>query len=75
MYRIGHNFGSCGCDGIGYVPKSHSDYKAYLNQRLTQYQLALEQVSSEFGGNLAQKRNAQMYWSERISTELRQCNY
>lgn len=67
MYRIGHCFHTCGCNGIGYVPQSHSDYIAYLEQRLTQYQSTLARVSNEFGDNLAQKRDAQIYWAEKIS--------
>ncbi|MFK7934427.1 MAG: hypothetical protein AB8G22_13020 [Saprospiraceae bacterium] len=33
MYRVGVNFQTCGCSGIGYVPKKEKDYIDYLKCR------------------------------------------
>ena len=32
MYRVGHNFHTCGCNGIGFVPQKKEDYIQYLQQ-------------------------------------------
>jgi hypothetical protein len=30
LYRAGHSFHTCGCDGPGFIPKSLGDYRQYL---------------------------------------------
>ncbi|MTI29256.1 hypothetical protein [Xanthovirga aplysinae] len=42
LYRSGKTFYSCGCDGIGYVPKDKKAYKDYLIKNRTYYQDRLE---------------------------------
>lgn len=37
MYEIGVNFHTCGCSGIGYIPKKERDYVKYLKDRKVDY--------------------------------------
>ena len=49
MYRIGVNFHTCGCNGIGYIPKKEKDYIVYLNSR------------KEYFLNRIENRDAKLY--------------
>jgi hypothetical protein len=42
LYRIGKSFYSCGCNGIGYVPKNEKEYKEYLLKNRYYYQQRLD---------------------------------
>ncbi len=42
LYRSGKSFYSCGCDGIGFVPKNEKDYREYLLKNKKYYQERLE---------------------------------
>jgi len=41
LYDSGVSFGSCGCNSIGYVPRTMRDYVAYLEQEKQYYQTRL----------------------------------
>ena len=66
MYRVGHAFHTCGCDGPGWIPVSTSDYVNYLASRKRVYltELARAQKSSELDAD--QRRDAAMHWQSRI---------
>lgn len=42
LHKSGKTFYSCGCDGIGYIPKNKDAYKDYLIKNRTYYQKRLE---------------------------------
>ncbi len=42
LYRSGKTFYSCGCDGIGFIPKNEKDYKEYLLKNRNYYQTRLD---------------------------------
>ncbi|MEO1516638.1 MAG: hypothetical protein AAFV95_16545 [Bacteroidota bacterium] len=48
MYRTGVNFHTCGCHGIGYVPKTKNKYIDYLKGRRAYYQERIEKKDVNF---------------------------
>lgn len=66
MYRIGHNFHSCGCSGIGFIPKNLVEYQVYLKKRLKIYEQSLEQVQALFDSQPDEKHKAVRYWASKI---------
>ena len=38
MYRVGHEWWTCGCNGPGWVPQSPSEFKKYLVNRKAHYE-------------------------------------
>ncbi len=66
MYRVGHAFHTCGCNGPGWIPNSTSDYRAYLVSKRQLYEEQLERV--EESGELSSKgkKEAAEYWTSRI---------
>ena len=66
MYRVGHTFHTCGCDGPGWIPISTNDYRSYLASMKKHYeeQLELVQRSSTLPTN--GKKEAAEYWTSRI---------
>lgn len=67
MFRIGHAFLTCGCDGPGYIPKSTADYRHYLHDRREEYAVQLNRVRDSREPSAAAKREAGEYWIDRIS--------
>ncbi len=67
MFRVGHVFHTCGCDGPGFIPKSTADYRQYPDVRRKSYvnQMNRVQESTEF--STTAKREAGDYWLDRIS--------
>lgn len=66
MFRIGHVFHTCGCDGPGYIPKSSSQYRAYLEERRRSFVDEMIRVQNANGLPADAKREARNYWSDRI---------
>lgn len=62
MYRVGHAFHTCGCNGPGWVPKSTNDYRAYLSRRRSHYE---EQIRYAHKSN--SDPEAIEYWASRIN--------
>ena len=48
LYKSGKVFHTCGCDGIGFVPKNERDYKDYLLKRKLYYQNRLDSRSIDY---------------------------
>jgi hypothetical protein len=67
MYRIGHVFHTCGCDGPGYVPQSTADYRHYLQDRRNSYAGQMSRVQESTELSTAAKREAGDYWLSRIA--------
>ena len=74
MYRVGHAFQTCGCNGPGWVPKSQSDYKHYLEERRASYSAQLSRVQLDEDCSTQDKNEAGNHWSElivQVEAELR----
>lgn len=73
LYRIGKTFLSCGCDGIGYIPKNEKDYKDYLKNVLTDYNDSIKYYQNITSEEYPDKMERINYWSEKkmkLETEL-----
>ncbi len=72
LYASGKCFHSCGCDGIGFVPKNKNDYKTYLLDMRNCYELRLKNRDA-----LKHKENLSDYIHrfteliDKINTELK----
>ena len=66
MYRVGHAFHTCGCDGPGWIPKSTSDYRKYLASQKKHYQDQLGLVRESNTLSSEEKEEATRYWASRI---------
>lgn len=67
MYRVGHAFHTCGCDGPGWIPKSTSDYRKYLVSQQKHYEEQLAHVQRSHVLAEEEKQAAAEYWSSRIA--------
>ncbi|MFY0673140.1 MAG: hypothetical protein JXQ87_07030 [Bacteroidia bacterium] len=61
MYKIGHAFQTCGCDGPGFIPKNRVDYKDYLINKKETYEQVLEYKSQR-----QPNHSERIYWKEKI---------
>jgi hypothetical protein len=66
MYRTGHAFHTCGCNGPGWIPKSSADYKRYLDSHRSDYVKQLSHVEIQEQLTPDRKREAAEYWANRI---------
>ena len=71
MYKLGHAFQTCGCDGPGFIPTSEPEYADYLLKRKNLYQDMLNsRTGKQTPDELEQYIN---YWNgklEAIDQEL-----
>lgn len=65
MYRTGHAFHTCGCDGPGWIPRSTNDYRHYLDSMRRTYEQQLHHVQTSDLSS-AEKQEAAAYWTSRI---------
>ncbi|MFN8440349.1 MAG: hypothetical protein U0175_06265 [Caldilineaceae bacterium] len=73
MYRVGHVFHTCGCDGPGFIPTTRPAYEDYLQSRRRHFVGQLDQVQRAKELDASSKQEAGNYWLERIAkidTEL-----
>jgi hypothetical protein len=66
MYRVGHAFHTCGCNGPGWIPRSTSDYRNYIASTKKHYEEQLEQVQKSGALSPEGKKGAAKYWTSRI---------
>jgi hypothetical protein len=66
MYRVGHAFLTCGCDGPKWIPKSSADYRHYLERQREQYEKQLAYVQRQADLPPDRKGEAVEYWGSRI---------
>lgn len=66
MYRVGHAFHTCGCNGPGWIPKSTGDYRKYLASNKQHYEEQLEQIRRSSELSTEGKKEAAEYWASRI---------
>lgn len=65
MYRVGHQFHSCGCYGPGLIPKSRKEYLVYLQKAHSRYRNMLEKRGNNLTGN--ELGEYLQYWKERLA--------
>lgn len=58
LYKSGKSFHSCGCNGIGFIPKKKDEYRNYLLTRRENYQARIDNRDA-----LAQKEQLSEYLS------------
>jgi hypothetical protein len=66
LFKTGKCFHSCGCDGIGYIPKNPKDYEMYLKNILQSYQESLISCQNKPIEEFLDKNEKINYWSEKI---------
>jgi hypothetical protein len=66
MYRVGHEWRSCGCDGPGWIPVSTSDMRQYLTARLQIFKKRLLHTEELPAENNAAKHAEATFWATRI---------
>ncbi|WP_197527775.1 hypothetical protein [Posidoniimonas polymericola] len=67
VYRVGHVFHTCGCDGPGYIPSTPVDYRRYLEDRRRLYEEHLKSTQESADLNADRKREAREYWAARLA--------
>lgn len=78
LFKTGKCFHSCGCDGIGYIPKNPKDYETYLNDVLKTYQEHLASCQKNSIEEFPKKNEEINYWSDKIQiikTEIRDSKF
>jgi hypothetical protein len=63
MYRAGHAFHTCGCNGPGYIPKSKADYLHYLEQRRDLFTRNLKAAQSRDDIDHATRQETAAHWA------------
>ncbi|MEM7456347.1 MAG: hypothetical protein AAF456_18520 [Planctomycetota bacterium] len=66
LYRVGHVFHTCGCDGPGWIPVSTSEFKDYLLDRRQRYSQNLAGVQQSTELNSEQKFDGANFWQSRV---------
>lgn len=66
LFKTGKCFHTCGCDGIGYIPKNPNDYEMYLKNILQSYQESLISCQNKPIEEFPDKNEEINYWSEKI---------
>lgn len=66
MFRVGHCFHTCGCNGIGLIPQSQSDLKAYLTDRRDAFMVQFDLIDSR-ARDVETRTMARSYWMSLIS--------
>lgn len=66
MFRVGHCFHTCGCNGIGLIPQSHSDLKSYLNERRNAFKVQFDLIDSR-ARDVETRTMVRSYWMSLIS--------
>jgi hypothetical protein len=64
LFRSGHVWHTCGCDGPGYIPKSPGALRAYLLDRKAEFERQLGAGDESVPAN--SRADAANYWSDRV---------
>ncbi|MDR2236539.1 MAG: hypothetical protein LBE92_10465 [Chryseobacterium sp.] len=67
LFRTGKIFYTCGCYGLGYIPKNPKDYEQYLRNILSEYQQQMTACQDRPIEECPGKSDAVKYWSEKIA--------
>ena len=66
MFRLGHAFQTCGCNGPGFIPSNAADYRRYLVERRNAYQARLSDVRGAAALTPEERAQRSEYWAERL---------
>jgi len=66
LYTIGRSFYSCGCNGIGYIPKKPQDYHIYLKTLLRDYENSIAYYQNKTIEEYKDKAERIKYWSDQV---------
>ncbi len=67
VYRLGHVFQTCGCDGPGFIPASESGYREYLILMREIYLNHARNYESNARASSDDRNEASIYWRSRVS--------
>jgi len=67
MHKIGAIFQTCGCEGIGFVPASRSEYIAYLQDKIDAFSARMRQAQEDAELNAYQRSEQVSYWEAKRS--------
>ena len=72
MYKLGHAFQTCGCDGPGFIPTDLEEYSDYLSTRKRHYQNMLNsRADYQTPADLEQYLN---YWTAKLKAVTKELN-
>jgi len=66
VYRAGHEWRTCGCNGPGWIPKSKFDLQQYLTKRKEHFKEQLRHTEDCQDLSTDAKREAANFWASRI---------
>jgi hypothetical protein len=66
LYRTGHQFRTCGCNGPGWIPSSSADYQHYLESMGRVYAEQVRYAQDRNDLSPERKREAAEFWQTRI---------
>jgi hypothetical protein len=66
VYRVGHVWRTCGCNGPGWIPKSKSEFQQYLVDTKSHYETQLRRTQDDSTLNSESKCEASNFWATRI---------
>ncbi|HTJ51409.1 MAG TPA: hypothetical protein VL443_18240 [Cyclobacteriaceae bacterium] len=72
MYKLGHAFHSCGCNGPGYIPHTEEAYADYLVKHLKLYQEMLDSRTGE--QNPEDLEHYLNYWTGKLNSIKEELN-
>jgi hypothetical protein len=66
MYRVGHVWHTCGCDGPGYIPQSTGALRAYLLERRATFEDQAAVAVKQEESTAEARVEAAMHWASQI---------
>jgi hypothetical protein len=72
MYRAGHEWRTCGCNGPGWIPTSTSEFQQYLAARKATYEKQLRYTQDALDMSPDAKRAAVEFWAKRVQAVNRE---
>jgi hypothetical protein len=67
VYRLGHAFQTCGCDGPGFIPASELEYQDYLKLMRETYLNHAKNYLANLRTNSEDRKAAANYWRTRVA--------
>ncbi len=67
MHKIGAIFQTCGCEGIGFVPASKSEYITYLQDKIDAFSTRKRKAQEDAELNTYQRSAQVGYWEAKRS--------
>jgi hypothetical protein len=67
MYKLGHAWHTCGCNGPGFIPTDATDYAEYLNNRARHFSRKIRLALDSSSLDAAARAREVQYWTELVS--------